>query len=335
MRECGVPDAPTGGENRGMNKAQDACRMFAGHAANSWRSFALAAALIAACFGAAAGPAFAQAIVASINGDPITNIDIDDRMKMLRVLHKPATREAAIESLFSDRLKSREAGKFSINPQDSDLSPEIVSVAKEMKVDPRALIAALEHAGVPAEHFKAYFRAEYAFSILVQALNKGVEASEEQVRAELAKQGGKAASGTEYTVRQVIFAVPHSATAAALTERGHEAENLREKFLSCESGIPIAQAITDVTVRDPIVKTAIEIDDRLRQLLDSTPAGHLTAPSRTTEGIEMIAVCNKGQSKDNSAARAAIEKKILDAKIAADSERRLKELRAKAVVVKY
>jgi peptidyl-prolyl cis-trans isomerase SurA len=45
-------------------------------------------------------PAFAQAIIASINGDPITNIDIDERMKMLRVLHKPATREAAIESLY-------------------------------------------------------------------------------------------------------------------------------------------------------------------------------------------------------------------------------------------
>jgi peptidyl-prolyl cis-trans isomerase SurA len=295
----------------------------------------LAIATLAVCLAPSLGPAVAQVIVASINGDPVTNIDIDERMKMLRVLRKPAAHEAAIESLFAERLKIREAGKFSVNPRDSELGPQIVTAAKELKLAPEALVAALEHAGVPPDHFKAYFRAEFAFNVLVQALNKGVEASEEQVRAELAKQGGKAASGTEYTVRQVIIAVPRSASPEALTERAHEAEHLREKFSSCESGIPAAQAMTDVTVREQIVKTAIEIGEGLRQVLDSTPAGHLTAPQRTSEGFEMIAVCKKGASKDDSAARAAIAQKILADHIAADSERRLKELRAKAVVVKY
>jgi peptide/nickel transport system permease protein len=74
-----------------------------------------------------------------------------------------------------------------------------------MKLAPDALVGALQHAGVTPDHFKAHFRADIAFNALVQALNKGVEASEEQVRAELAKQGGKAASGTAYTVRQIIF----------------------------------------------------------------------------------------------------------------------------------
>jgi peptidyl-prolyl cis-trans isomerase SurA len=318
-----------------MDDEQVAYRHFAARAGGIWLGFALAIAIVAGCAVPGPGPAFAQVIVASINGDPITNIDIDERMKMLRVLRKPATRDVAIESLFSDRLKIREAGKFSINPQDSDLSPQIVSDAKDMKLAPGALVAALEHAGVPADHFKAYFRAELAYGVLVQALNKGVEASEEQIRAELERQGGKAASGTEYTVRQIIFAVPHSATAATLTELAHDAERLREKFSSCESGIPIAQAMADVTVRDPVVRTAVEIGDGLRQLLDSTPAGHLTAPNRTSEGIEMIAVCKKGASKDDSAARAAIAQRLLAAHVAADGERRLKELRAKAVVVKY
>ncbi|MBO0733829.1 MAG: hypothetical protein J2P49_05840, partial [Methylocapsa sp.] len=245
------------------------------------------------------------------------------------------TREAALESLFSERLKIHEAAKFGINPKDSDISPQIIRTAKEIKLSPQALVADLEHAGVPPDHFKAYFRADLAFDVLVQALNKGVEASEEQVRAELAKEGGKTAAGTEYTVRQVIFAVPHSVTAETLTERAHEAEHLREKFLSCESGIPLARAMMDVTVRDPIVRTSVEMGDELRRLLDSTPAGHLTAPQRSAEGIEMIALCKRGQAKDDSAARAAIAQKLLDAHIAADAERRLKEMRAKAVVVKY
>jgi peptidyl-prolyl cis-trans isomerase SurA len=297
--------------------------------------FCLAVAAIAACMAPAGNPAFAQEIIASINGDPITNIDIDERMKMLRVLHKPATRDAAIESLYKDRLEIQESSKFGVSLKDSDISQEIVKVAKDIKIAPEALVEELEHAGVTADHFKAHFRADMGFEVLVQALNKGVEASEEQVRAELAKQGGKAASGTEYTVREIILAIPHAATVATLTERAHEAEELRTRFNDCDSGLPMARAMSDVTVRDPLIKTSVEMNDGLRQLLEKTPTGHLTAPQRSTEGLEMIAVCSKGTAKDDSAARTAISQKILAAHIEADSDRRLKELRAKAVIVNH
>ena len=115
-------------------------------------------------FQAPAGDARAQAIVSSINGDPITNIDIDERMKMLRVLRKPATRDAAIESLFTDRLEIQEGNKFGVNLRDADISQQIVKTAQDLKMPPDVLVAALEHAGVTQDHFKAHFRADLAFS---------------------------------------------------------------------------------------------------------------------------------------------------------------------------
>lgn len=278
-------------------------------------------------------PTRAQTIVSSINGDPITNIDIDQRMKLLRVLHKPATRDAAIESLYADRLMVNESAKYGVNPKDAELSSEIVTIAQEAKMQPEALVAGLSGAGVSQDHLKGYFRANLAFRILVQALNKGVEASETQVREELAKQGGKAA-GTAYTVQQVIFALPAGATPAAFAERGHEVEQLRARFTDCASGVPLARAINDVTVRDPLTRTSLEISDGLRQLLDKTPVGHLTQPSRTPSGLEMVAVCDKGVAKDDTAARKAVADKLLAAKVSEDAARRLKELRAKAVIVK-
>jgi peptidyl-prolyl cis-trans isomerase SurA len=320
------------GENWAMETNADARRNRRARVACLRFSFCAAAA-IAAFIAIANKPAFAQAIVASINGDPITDIDIDERMKMLRVLRKPATRDAAIESLFTDRLETQEANKFGVNPRDSDISQQIIKVAQDMKIAPDALVGAFEHAGVTADHFKAHFRANMAFDVLVQALNKGVEASEEQVRAELAKQGGKAAAGTAYTLREIIFAIPRSASPADLTERAHEAEQLRTQFTDCDGGLRVARSLNDVTVRDPLIKTSIEIGETFRQLLDKTPTGHLTAPQRSSEGLEMIAVCSKGTAKDDSAARTAISQKILAAHIAADSERRIKELRAKAVIV--
>lgn len=293
--------------------------------------------LFACALAVAAWPASqarAQAIVASINGDPITNIDIDQRMKLLRVLRQPATREAAIESLFSDRLKIHEAEKFGVSPRDSDISQQIVKTAQAMNMQPQALLAAIQRAGVSEDHFKAYFRAEMAFFVLVQALNKGVEASETQVRAELAKQGGKSAAGTAYTVQQIIFTLPGGASPAVVNARGKEAEQLRARFTDCAAGAPMARAINDVTVRDPLTRTSHELGDALRQLLDKTPVGRLTPPQRSASGLEMVAVCARGPAKDDTAARQAIAQKLLAAHIAADGERRLKELRAKAVVVK-
>jgi len=46
-------------------------------------------------------------------------------------------------------------------------------------------------------------------------------------------------------------------------------------------------------------------------------------------------VCAKGAAKDDSAVRTAISQKLLAAHIEADAERRLKELRARAVVVNH
>jgi peptidyl-prolyl cis-trans isomerase SurA len=277
----------------------------------------------------------AQTIVASINGDPITDIDINERMKLLRVLRKPATREAAIESLFTDRLEIREAAKFGLRPGDSEASQEIIKAAQEMKIPPDALVGALQGAGVSPEHFKAHFGAGFAFTVLVQALNKGVEASEQQVRAELAKQGGKAAAGNEFTVRQIIFTIPNDASMASFNARVQETENLRARFVDCESGMALARAMPDVTVRSPLTKTEAELGESLVQILDKTPVGHLTPAQRSASGLEMIAVCGKAAAKDTSAVRAAISQKILAAHLAADAERRLKEMRAKAVVVNH
>jgi len=276
--------------------------------------------------------AAAQAIVATINGDPITNIDIDERMRMLKVLRKPSSRNDALESLYTDRLETREAGRYGVKPKDSDIGQEIVHVAQQMNIAPEALIAGLQGAGVSPDHFKAHFAADLAFGILVNALNKGVEASESEVRKELAKQGGKNAAGTEYSLRQVIFSVPNGASMAVLNERAQEANQLRQRFADCESGEKIIYTLNDVAIRDPIRRTTTELSAGLRKILDDTPEGHLTPVQRSPQGLEMIAVCHKRPALDDTALRKQISEKILSDRLQADQRHRLKEMRQRAVI---
>ncbi len=297
-------------------------------------SIVLATALFCSLFGALP-QAHAQAIIATVNGDPVTDLDLAQRMKLLRVLREPASREAALQSLIDDQLKLQDTSLYKIKLSDSEIGQQMMRQANAMKIAPEALVAELQRAGVLESHFKDHFAAALAFDSLIEAFHKGVEASESQIRAELAKEGGVAAAGTEYKVRQVVFVIPTTAnTPAAIRGRVEAAEQLRARFSDCSSGLPLARAMDNVAVKEEIVRNSSQLNAVLKQLLDKTAAGHLTPPQRTQDGIEMIAVCSKSASTDDSALRAAISAKLLSAEIEANAAKRLKELRSHAIIVK-
>ena len=276
----------------------------------------------------------AQTIVATVNGTPITSLDVEQRIKLLRVLHKPAGPDVALQGLIDDNVKLDETSKYKIKASDADIGREISISATSLKMAPEALLAAMRAAGVTESHIKDHFASAFTFRALMQAYHKGVEASETEIRAELAKEGGKAAAGTEYTVRQVVFAIQLPLSLEKINNRTRDAEQLRARFTDCASGLALARGMDDVAVKDEIRRTAKQLNDAIRQMLDKTQTGHLTPPQRSSDGIEMLAVCNKTASTDDSAVRAAIAEKILAAQIDAEAEKSLQELRSQAIIVK-
>ncbi|MHB8886450.1 MAG: SurA N-terminal domain-containing protein [Methylovirgula sp.] len=296
----------------------------------------MAAILATALFCSLFGPlpqAHAQAIITTVNGDPITDLDVAQRIKLLRVLHQPATREAALNSLVDDLLMVQETRQYGMKPSDSEIGQEIVQAANRIKIAPELLVAQIQHAGVSDTHYKQHFAAILMFDSLIQAFHKGVEPSEAEIRADLAKEGNKIAN-TQYRVHQVIFVIPTAAGMAGIKGRMEAAQQLRVRFTDCNSGLQLARAMDNVAVKEEIVRNSAQLNAPLKKLLDSTPVGHLTAPHRTQEGIEMIAVCAKTASNDDSALRAAISARILAAQIDVAAQKRLKELRANAIIVK-
>jgi peptidyl-prolyl cis-trans isomerase SurA len=289
--------------------------------------------IVAALLGLSAAPrhAAAQEIVVSVNGDPITSVDIEQRMKLLRAIHKPATRDAAIESMVADRLKAHEGAKFGVVIKDDEIGEQVQIDAKKMKIQPQALVAAITNAGVSQEHMRNHFKAELAYLVLTKALNKGVEASEIAVRQELAKEKGKSGI-TTYTIRQVVFTLEPGAGAPALEAAAKQAAALRAKFSSCETGIPYAKSLPGVAVREPLTRSSTQLGEGIKDVLDKTPIGHLTAPSRSPNGIEVIAVCERGAARNDDELRKEISDRILADHIEQDMAQKYREMRATAVI---
>lgn len=304
--------------------------------AAAWRGITrlgVLAGLAAAALALPCGAARAQAIVLVVNGDPITTLDVEQRTKLLRAIRRPATREAAIESMVTDRLELREAGHYGVNIKDNEIGEQVNTDAAKMKTTPQALLADMAKAGVQQAHLIGYFKAQLGFAVLVKALNKGVEASEVAVRAELAKSGGKA-SISDYTIRQVVFTLEPGESPASVNEKAKRAEALRARFADCSAGLADAKALPGVAVREPLTRSSTSMSAPLRALLEKTPVGHLTPPSRSPSGLEMVAVCDRRAAKDDSDLRKSISDRLLQSHYDEDAAKRLKDLRARAVIDK-
>ncbi len=278
----------------------------------------------------------AQAIVVSVNGDPITTIDIEQRMKLLKALRRPASRDAAIESMVQTRLKAREAGRYGVSIKDEEVPEELQVIAKKMKLSAQQIANDIGHAGVQQGQATTFFKAELGYSVLIRALNRGVEASEIQVRQELAKaKSGKSGGVVNYTIRQVVFTLGTGDNQAALAARAKEAEALRTKFTSCDTGIPYAKSLPGVAVREKLVRSSAQLGEGIKDVLDKLPVGHLTGPSRSANGIELIALCDRSTSRNDDELRKEISERLLSEHYDQEADAKYKDMRAHAVIERH
>ena len=289
--------------------------------------------LLGAAPALAPAQAFAQSLVATVNGDPLTTSDIDERMRLLRALRKPASREAALEELVADSLKNKELKKFGVVAGDGDIANEVARTAQALKIAPQAFAAGLQRAGVSEPHLRSHFAAVAGFAYYVRARNRTIEASDAEVRAELAAQG-KSAKSVDYRLQEILFVLPATASAALAGQRGAAAQRFRSGFTDCESGVEKARALPEVAVKAQVTRNSSVMNEALRKLIDGTPLGHLSPPQRERDGIVMIAVCGKKDSEDIANVREALSATILARKLQGESDRLYGELRSRAVIVR-
>ena len=304
-------------------------------ASQNWLRFPLLAlALALASVAAPLGEAAAQALVATVNDDPITSYDIEQRIKLLKVLKRPATQDAALEAVIADRLRLREFKKYNLTPGISERNSGISKVAAGMKVPPQALASAVQASGGPEKHWTDFFSAEAGWAMLTRGLNKGLEVSEKEVRAELDKRGGRKTAATEYLLRQIVLIVPISAGPDGVQKRLRDADQLRQRFTDCDSGLALVRAMPETAVKEQFSRAGASLSDEMRDVLEKTPVGRLTAPGRVPTGVEMIALCGKKDARDDKIAGEEVRNDLLSQKIDALGAKSYAELRKRAIVVK-
>ena len=299
------------------------------------RRNAFIATMLVAATVLAASAAHAQQVVAFVNGEPVTTLDVEHRSKFLLLTTKkqPTTKEV-MDSLIDDILEVREAKRFGIEVPDEEVNKNYNGVATRMGLDAPKLTDILAKDGASADTLKRRLRAQMAWTSLVRGRYKAsLEIRDSDVEAQLElHKTEKPDVGYEYIMRPVIFIVPRGSPEATTEARKKDAEALRARFQNCTDGIAFARALSEVAVRDQVSKFSAELPQALRQILDSTSVGHLTPPETTSEGVQMFAVCDKKETKSDTPEMREIRDQMFQQKFGAKAKHYLDDLRRAAMI---
>jgi peptidyl-prolyl cis-trans isomerase SurA len=294
--------------------------------------------VVTACVLAAMGApsrALAQHVVLVVNGEVITDYDIEQRTKFHTLSeHKTAPRQDVIEELIDEKLKVQIGRRYKIELDDNDVNSSYADMAKRMHLTSDQLTQTLAQGGVDSKTLKARIRADTTWQYIIRGkFQSSLQINEKSVLAEMETQkkndGDKV--GYDYTLRPILFVVPRGNTALQEARR-KDAEALRARFTNCDSGLPFARSLRDVAIREPITKNSSELAPALRQILDKTEVGHLTAPETTQQGVELFALCEKKETKDETPEKREVREKMFSEQFQAKAKNYLRELRRQAMI---
>jgi len=277
----------------------------------------------------------AQTIAVMVNGDPITNFDIEQRAKLNALTGtKNPDRKAILNDLIDEKVKIKEAKKFGVDPSASDIDQAFSGMAQRMRLSGDQLTKVLESKGILPDTLKQRIRADMVWTSLVRGrFKESLQVGEKDVNTAV-KAAGEAADADafEYRMQPVVLIVPRGAPQSEFEGRRKEAESLRERVTSCEEANSDFKSMRNAAIREIVVKTSADLPPSLREVLDKTPVGHLTAPEVTKQGIAMVVLCGRRATTVDTPKKREIREKMYAQKYEAKSKSYLQEVRKSAMI---
>jgi len=271
-----------------------------------------------------------------VNGDPITNYDIDQRTKLeVLTTHKQPSRQEVLNLLIDEKVKLKEGKRWGVDPSSADVDSSFTAMGARMRLTPEQLAKSLEAQGIRPETFKARIKADMVWTSLVRGrFKESLQVGEKEVAAAVQASGDEAQNtqAFEYKMQPFVLIVPRGSPSSTVDYRRKEAEALRGRVQTCEEANGIFKSTPNAAIRDLVVKTSADIPPSLRDLLDKTPIGHLTPPEITKQGVEMVALCARNPTTVDTPKKREVREKMYQEKYEAKSKAYLQDVRRAAMI---
>jgi peptidyl-prolyl cis-trans isomerase SurA len=310
-----------------------------------WRAV-LMSTLLAAGVAVAAVPqglAASQRLVVVVNDHPITDYDIDQRVRLNEALgakggNAAQQRKAALQDLIDDVIKQAEAKRNKIVPNEQQVSEAIARMAKNIGSTPESLSKSLSDKGVSMSTLKQYVSASIAFNwIASQQYNVKVEVEASEVDRRLASiQADPRFKPVDvYELQEISLPVEQMGEAAAaqlFQARAIEAQQFMQRWENCSNSKQAASGIFNVKITKSVQVAAKDLPADMRKALDQVGPGKLLGPMRAPEGVQIVAYCGRSTVEPPKPTREVVESMLRNEKHELASQRILRDLRRSAYI---
>lgn len=241
---------------------------------------------------AAALPAMAQNVRVTVNGTPITDLQIAARVKLFALEGNSGGSRGATDQLIDEALQVAEAKRLGITVSNAQIDDALLQIARNMNVSQDRLVAMLQQGGVSTETLKDRLRAAIAWNgITERAIMPQVQISDLALDQQAATQLQDFQT-FDYILKEIIF------VGAGSSGRSGQANAYRSKFAGCDTAVDVSLGFTDAAVIDVGRRHATQLPEAVAKELAGLNVGGITKPRVVESGVSMLAVCEKAQAQD-------------------------------------
>jgi peptidyl-prolyl cis-trans isomerase SurA len=267
----------------------------------------------------------AAATVVTVNGEPISDVQVDQRLRLFRMEGNNTGRNGALEQLIDEAVQIQEAKRLGINVSNAQVDEAFLQIARNLNVSRDNLTQMLQQGGVSGTTLQDRLRAAIAWNAVVEnAVAPQVQISELELDQQAAA-GLQDFQNFDYILKEVTFIGGGG--------RSGQANQYRSSFAGCDTAVELSLAYNDVAVIDVGRRHATQLPDALAKELAGLNVGGITKPRAVDGGLSMLAVCEKVQAEDLTFVKGGLRDDAGGDATAQEAKAYLERLRSQAKII--
>jgi peptidyl-prolyl cis-trans isomerase SurA len=299
----------------------------------------------------------AQRLLAVVNEQPITSLDIDQQVQLDRLFNpgskNGSDRKSVLGAIIDQYVKIEEAKRYRMNASDVEIDARLSDFAKGLKTNSAGLEGKLGAQGISMETVRRHIGAQIAFARLlkyryhedVTASDAEIVAKTDEIKKNLNQQLSQYMADPRMkpvaVVSLIEIAFPVEAVETGgeqiLLSRIAEANQFISRFKTCNAARAAASGIFNVRVGKKFDAALTKLPPKLQTALTQAGPDHAVGPIRDKTGVIVLAHCGKRTLQMKAPPihmpeRGQIEQAVLSQKLQAAERKHVAEMRKRAII---
>lgn len=245
---------------------------------------------------------------------------------------RPGLRNAALSELVNEILMVQEAKRLNIVVDEEEVTRLLTAMAKRSNATLEAFAANLRRGGINIATLRSKVRGQVAWSRVVRRrYGSSVFIGEDELDETVStiatgEEGAGPVEKVEMRLNRITIPLSGQIDQSLMGQRFAAAEDLRQRFQSCESTAKLAALVPGAT-HQSLGRVALDtLPVEARPILAAAQAGQMAPPVFTASGIHLYAVCDRRSVAGDEQTRQEARNKLEQEQLASHAKRLLRDL---------